>query len=161
MAARFSVIEQHFRELDLRDIPDSILLKGIRRTYRRCWRGLQKLHAEPGTDISHELRWQAGYAWIQLRLLDNRHPHRLKPFIAGLDRLGKLLGQDSDLAMPVDALQRHQEIGCSRVRTEFVIALAESRRIALLTTGLKLADRLFAEPPERFGAWLQHGNGHH
>jgi CHAD domain-containing protein len=155
LAARFGAIERRIGKLDLRRFSDDLLLKGIRRTYRRSRKLLRKLHAEPSTLNSHDLRRQVKYAWNQLRLLRKRDPHRYQPLIADLDRLGGLLGRDSDLALLVETLRRHRAIGCGHVRTEFIVALAESRRIAVLTTAIGLADRCLARKPGEFSAWLK------
>lgn len=159
LATRFDDIRQRIAALDLRGFSDATLLQGIRTSYRRCRKALQRLHAEPSTENSHDLRRQVKYTWNQLRLLRKRHPRKLRPLSAELDTLGTLLGQDSDLAMLVDLLQRRPETGCGHVRTEFIIALAESRRVALLTSSLRLSDRLFATPPARFGKWLERATG--
>jgi len=158
-ALDFGAIEHRIDRLDLHGFTRPMLLEGIRKTYRRCRVGLRKLHGEPCTRYSHDLRRRVKYAWNQLRLLRKCRSGIFKPFIAELGRLGDLLGEDSDISMLVETLQRHPEICCNRVRTEFIIALAEKRRIALLTESLRLADRLFVETPERFGAWLREGAG--
>ncbi|MEZ5543082.1 MAG: CHAD domain-containing protein [Pseudomonadota bacterium] len=154
LATRFGLIERHVAQLDLTQLSDAQLLQGIRKSYRRCRGLLRQLHREPSTENSHDLRRQVKYTWNQLRLLRKRDPQRLEPFIAGLDTLGRHLGKDSDLALLVDVLQRHPETGCGHIRTELIIALAEARRTAVLTASLRLADRLFAEPPGRFGSRL-------
>ncbi len=99
LTMRFTDIEQRVRDLDLRRLSRAMLLEGIGKTYRRCRTGLQKLHEIPSTENSHDLRRQVKYAWNQLRLIRRWQPGTFKPVITGLDRLGELLGQDSDLAM--------------------------------------------------------------
>ncbi|MGB5472103.1 MAG: CHAD domain-containing protein [Gammaproteobacteria bacterium] len=159
LTMRFNDIEQRVRDLDLRRVSRAMLLEGIGKTYRRCRTGLQKLHEIPSTENSHDLRRQVKYAWNQLRLIRRWQSGGFKPLIAGLDRLGDLLGQDSDLAMLAGTVQRHPELCCNRIRAEFVLALVEARRVVLLTASLRLADRLFAEPPDKFARWLKHGGG--
>jgi len=159
LASGFSAIEQQIRALDLQACSRPMLLAGIRKTYRRCRTGLEKLHAEPVTKNSHDLRRQVKYAWNQLRLIRKWEPGAFSPVIDDLDRLGRLLGEDSDIAVLVDTVQRHPEICCSRIRTEFIIALAEARRITVLTASLQLADRIFAGTPEGFGACLDRAAG--
>lgn len=159
LAAAFSAIGHRLCGLDLEGFSRPVLLSGIEQTYRRCRAGLQNLHDEPSTRNSHDLRRQVKYAWNQLRLLRKDRAGSFRPVIADLDRLGSLLGEDSDIAMLVEALQRHPEICCNRVRTEFITALAETRRVALLGAGLHLADGLFAATPEDFGSWLRRGTG--
>lgn len=157
LMTRFSVIEQQVEDLDLQQFSREMLLEGIQQTYRRCRAGLQKLHDEPNTENSHDLRRQVKYTWNQLRLIRKWQAGTFNPMCTELERLDGLLGQDSDIAMLVDTVQRHPEICCNRIRAEFIIALAETRRIALLTASLHLADRLFAKSPVKFGTWLNQG----
>jgi CHAD domain-containing protein len=159
LASRFHDIERRISNLDLQRVSRPKLLTGINKTYRRCRTSLERLRAEPSTENSHELRRQVEYTWNQLRLIRKRDPGKSKPMITGLDRLGRLLGEDSDIAMLVETLQRHPEICCNRIRCEFIIALAEARRIALLSASLRLADRLFSETPKDFSKWLNTGAG--
>ncbi len=159
LAHRFSAIEHRVRELDLQRLARPILLAGIRKTYRRCRTRLQVLHDEPSTENSHDLRRQVKYAWNQLKLVRKWGHDAFRPVIADLDRLGELLGRDSNIALLVETLQQHPEICCTRVRTEFIIALAEARRTALLSASLRLADGIFAAPPESFGKWLEQATG--
>jgi len=159
LTSGFNVIETRVLNLDLHRISRAKLLAGMQKTYRRCRTGLQKLHAEPSTENSHDLRRQVKYAWNQLRLIHKWEHGMFKPMVADLDRLGRLLGEDSDIALLVETLQRHPEICCTRIRTEFIIALAESRRTALLSASLRLADRIFAARPGYFGNWLEKGAG--
>jgi hypothetical protein len=71
-----------------RNLP--VLLQGIAKTACRTEYGQQPRPA-PAGKTGREPAVAA----------DKRYPRSLKPYIAGLDRLGRLLGQDSDLAMPV------------------------------------------------------------
>jgi len=151
LASGFGAIEQQVRDLDLQACSRPMLLAGIRKTYRRCRTWLRRLHAEPVSKNSHDLRRQVKYAWNQLRLIRKLEPGAFRTVIDDLDRLGRLLGEDSDIAVLVETVQRHPEICCSRVRTEFIIALAEARRIRVLTASLHLADRIFAGSQDGIG----------
>jgi len=159
LASGFSVIEERVRNLDLQRLTRQVLLSGILKTYRRCRSRLQSLHDVPSTDNSHELRRQVKYAWNQLKLVRKWGPDTFRPVIADLQRLGGLLGRDSNLALLVETLQQHPEICCTRIRTEFIVALAEARRTALLSASLRLADRIFAATPQEFGLRLEKGTG--
>ena len=140
--------------LDLSGFTRHMLLASVRRTYRTGRRALQALHAVPSTENSHEFRRQAKYLWYQLRLVHNWNPAVLKPVVTSLDELGELLGQDHDLAMLADTLNTHPEISCNDIRAELVNGLAETRRIALLSAGLRIADGVYADKPAGFITWL-------
>lgn len=154
LASRFHDIERRVAGLDLHRVSRPQLQKGIRKTYRRCQDRLKKLRAEPATENSHELRRQVNHAWSQLQLIRERDTDDLDPMIAELEQLGRLLGEDVDIAGLVSTLQQHPELCASPVRSELIFALAESRRIALLSAALRLADRLFSATPGRFRKWL-------
>jgi CHAD domain-containing protein len=136
--------------LDLSGFSRHMLLASVRRTYRSGRRALQALHDEPSTENSHEFRRQAKYLWYQLRLLHKWSPAVLKPVVTNLDELGELLGQDHDLAILSDTLKTHPEISCNPIRAELVNGLAETRRIALLSAGLRIADGVYADKPASF-----------
>lgn len=155
LAARLGEIERQAVNLDLHRLSDAMLLAGIGKTYRRCRSGLQALRDDPSTQNSHDLRRQVKYAWNQMKLVRSWNSDAFGPVTADLNRLGKLLGADSDMAMLAETLQRHPEICCSLGRCEFINALAETRRIELLSAGLRLAGKLFAHTPEHFGRWLE------
>jgi hypothetical protein len=96
------------------------------------------------------LHRQAEYLWYQLRMLEKQLPDNLQHMLNDLEELGEMLGDDNDLAVLVDTLRANPGICCNSVRAELIYSLAETRRIATLSAGLRLAQPIYASKPGRF-----------
>jgi CHAD domain-containing protein len=151
---RLEGLREQLDALDLTGFSHRMLLASVRKTYRNGRKALQVLHDDPSTENSHAFRRLVKYLWYQLRLLRNWNPAVLGPVVTNLDELGELLGQDHDLANLIDTLNAHPGISCNRTRAELVNGLAETRRITLLSAGLRIADGVYADKPESFISWL-------
>jgi len=69
-------------------------------------------------------------------------------FARDLDRLGKMLGEDHDLAVLLERLESHKSAWASEQRA------AQSKRARLGPAALKLAVRIFAARPRDFARRL-------
>jgi len=143
-------LEKCFSSLDLGQFTCAMLLDSAKESYREGRVALLALHTDPSTEQAHVLRKHVKYLWYQMRLLQQADTALIRQLIRELDDLGELLGQDHDLAMLAETLQRSPGICCNVVRCELVGGLIETRRIAILSTVLRLADRVYAVKPKRF-----------
>ncbi len=143
-------LERLLTQLDLGEFSEKKLLGSVLKTYRQGRDELSALRDEPSTEHGHALRKQAKYLWYQLRLLRESNNTKLLQLIQELNELGELLGQDHDLAVLSATLQRQPEICCNAVRSELVTGLIETRRVALLSAALRLADKIYLQKPKRF-----------
>jgi CHAD domain-containing protein len=122
----------------------------MRDVYRRGRKLQQALARDPSSENSHGLRRQAKYLWYQLRMLEKQVPEDVQAVIAELDGLGEMLGEDNDMAVLTETLRANPEICGNSVRAELIYSLAETRRIALLSAGLRISQRIYARKPGRF-----------
>jgi CHAD domain-containing protein len=123
---------------------------GLLRTYTRGRNGLEQARHDPSVENLHEWRKRTKDLWYHLRLL--------KPFAPGIvggaakdaDRLSKLLGDDHDLAVLHEALERGA--GELKVDVDAVLELIDHRRDQLQVEAVALGQRLYAERPKAFVA---------
>lgn len=133
--------------LDDTRIDAGTLLTGLTAGYRRGRRALARMEAAPDTENGHRLRRQAKYQYNQLRLLAAWNEAELKPLIDAFHELEDTLGKDHDLAVLGETLGRHPDLCRDGTRRELLVALIESRRIALMTRALRLARELYRDKP--------------
>jgi CHAD domain-containing protein len=143
-------LEKCFSRLDLGQFKCETLLDSAKQSYREGRAALASLHVEPSTNEGHALRKHVKYLWYQMRLLQKADTVLIRQLILELEELGELLGQDHDLAVLADTLQGSPGICCNAVRCELIGGLIETRRIAILSAVLRLADRVYAAKPKRF-----------
>lgn len=119
---------------------------GVERMYRSGRRAMRSIAQRPSTERLHEWRKRAKYLAITLQLLH----------AAGVEcgnaktragRLAQLLGDDHDLALLAQALQR---AGARRV----AIRKVEKKRRDLQKRAMKLGHRIYKRSPDRFAARL-------
>lgn len=148
-------LEKCFKRLDLVQFSCDTLLDSAKACYREGRAALGVLHVDPSTENAHVMRKHVKYLWYQMRLLQKVDTAQVRQLLLELDELGELLGQDHDLAMLAETLQGSPGICCNSVCCELVGGLIETRRIAILSAALQLADRVYARKPKRFLSGLK------
>lgn len=119
---------------------------GLERIYRHGRREMRRIVRRPGTKALHEWRKQAKYLAIALELLDAAGA-RCGKARQRAARLAELLGDDHDLALLVQALQR------AGARQASIRKLRKERR-QLQQRAVKLGGRIYARSPGRFAKRL-------
>jgi CHAD domain-containing protein len=152
---RLGHISSAFGNIDFEQITRRTLFSGIATSYRRGRRAYSSLAAEPDTNNAHALRKQAKYLYYQLQFIRAWHEEALAPVSEKFHRLEETLGNDHDLAVLVDALAVQPQLCPDRTRRELLNALAESRRITLLSNALRLAGEQYRDKPRVYRKWLQ------
>ncbi len=148
-------ISQGLQHLDYSAMTVDTLIAGLANSYRNGRRTLKILQQQPTTHNSHEFRKHTKKCWYQLRLLQKWNPEILSVRISQLDRLGKLLGQDHDLALLSDTLVTIPCCNDKPRRTEILKGLIETRRIVLLSQSLRAANQLYTDKTGRFTNWFE------
>lgn len=138
-------LAQQLAGLNLEQLSRKTLRAGVRKTNQRCRRALKELRSSPTTENSHAFCRQLKCLWYQLRLLRKRKSIKLLQHTDTLRDIEQTLGQDNDLAVLIETLHHHPEITGNPVCREFLVSLAETRRIALLSRTLRLAAPVFAD----------------
>lgn len=128
-------------------IPE-ILLKGLRRTYKRGRDRLQAAISDSSVTNNHNFRKSVKYLWYQLQLLRNVWPGVLGGYVSALDKIGEKLGTEHDLAeleteIKQGNILQHEEI-------EKIISDLASVRKKLQIQVWPLAEKIYAETPGAF-----------
>lgn len=103
---------------------------------------------------AHNFHWwrkRVKYLRHQMELLRPMFPEVLEGYIAALDHLGELLGEEHDLAELVALLAEHPELCSDDAELTLMVALAEHRRTELQIKALAIGRKVYAESPKAFG----------
>ena len=129
------------------------LLEGLVQTHRRGAKALGMFVREGDDEHAHEWRKQVKHLWYQARLLQAAAPAMIEPVIAMADECAEALGDDHDLAVLVELLDR--EDGPRRhlgdAATDRAAAAARGRQTELRSRALLLGRLLYAEASPAFG----------
>jgi CHAD domain-containing protein len=121
------------------------LVAGAARAYRRGSAALAAARDEPDVERLHDLRKRVKDLWYHARLLEEAWPRMLKAEAKAAHELSDLLGDDHDLAVLAERVR-----GGTFVDDAAILELIARRRTALQDEALRLARRLYAEPPKAF-----------
>lgn len=128
---------------------------GLFRTYRRGRREMRLAEREPTAHNFHWWRKRVKYLRHQMELLRPMFPEVLDGYIAALDHLGELLGEEHDLAELVALVSEQPEMCSDDAEVTLIIALAEHRRSELQADALAIGRKAYAESPKAFATRLE------
>jgi CHAD domain-containing protein len=136
------------------------LVRGAVRAYARGRRALAAVDDDPSVDNLHALRKRVKDLWYHARLLEEAWPRVLKAQAKAAHALSDVLGDDHDLAVLAERIERGLDAGAGTpVDEEAVLDLIARRRTALQAEARGTAQRLYAESPKAFrrrlGAYLE------
>jgi CHAD domain-containing protein len=123
---------------------------GLRRGYARGRAGLEQARSHPTVEELHEWRKRTKDLWYHMRLLKPLAPGIVGGAAKDAQELSKLLGDDHDLAVLHETLERGA--GDLKVEVDAVLALIDHRRDQLQVEAILLGQRLYAERPKEFVA---------
>lgn len=129
---------------------------GLTKTYRRGRKAMKRAYRKPSSERFHEWRKRVKYHWYHMRLLEAVWPVALDGRIAALDELGDLLGDEHDLAVLEQTLDRGANEPPAVKDLKEIKDLIAARRQALQYQGRQIGGRLYAEKPYRFTARISH-----
>lgn len=125
---------------------------GLERSYTRGRDALARVRSCPSVEDLHDWRKRTKDLWYHLRMLKPASPGIVGGAAKEADELSKLLGDDHDLAVLRDSLERAAGLA---VDVDAVLELIDHRREQLQAQALPLGDRLYAEPPKVFVRRMQ------
>lgn len=126
---------------------EQVIVAGFTESYRRARRALKAALAHPSAAGLHEWRKQIKYHRYQVRLFQHAWPAALEVHCDELKRLTDLLGDDHDLVLVRQMLERpanRQREGICEL-----LDLLDRRRLELQAEAIPLGRLLFAEKPKR------------
>jgi CHAD domain-containing protein len=141
-------VRRKLRKKSRFNVDFKVLLKGIVRSYRKGRRSLIVLETAPTLEGLHDLRRRVKDQVYQLRLFTDLSPSILGPETDEFELLAEQLGEHRDLASLKSALE--SSLGTPGVvpdRRE-VTDWTEKRLFELEEAAMRLARRLYSEPPK-------------
>jgi CHAD domain-containing protein len=121
---------------------------GLLTSYRRGRRAAQQARSEPTAENLHTWRKRTKDHWYHLRLLRPLAPHIMRGQAEEAHELADLLGDDHDLAVLRDRLERIA--GNLSAEVDAVNGVLDHRRAELQADAFHLGDRVYAEGPKSF-----------
>jgi CHAD domain-containing protein len=124
------------------------LQPGLERTYARGRDALDRARRHPTAENLHDWRKRTKDLWYHLRMLKPVSPGIVGGSVKEADELSTLLGDDHDLAVLRESLER----GADRLAVDLdaVLELIDHRREELQARAFAIGSRLYAEPPRAF-----------
>ncbi|HEX3561348.1 MAG TPA: CHAD domain-containing protein [Solirubrobacterales bacterium] len=127
-----------------------LLGPGLHRSYRRGRKRLRTVEEEASVTNLHELRKRVKDLWYQLRLIADADSEMLGSLADHAHDLSDHLGDDHDLALLRDQVQRRRDAFASPGDQRHLLEEIDQRRGELQFAAISLGDRIYAEKPKRF-----------
>jgi Uncharacterized conserved protein len=127
-----------------------LLGPGLHRSYRRGRKRLRSVEEEASVTNLHELRKRVKDLWYQLRLIADADSAMLGSLADHAHDLSDHLGDDHDLALLRDQVQRRRDAFASPGDQRHLLEEIDQRRGELQFAAISLGDRIYAEKPKRF-----------
>jgi len=132
-----------------------LLSPGLHRSYRRGRKRLLAVEEEASVTNLHELRKRVKDLWYQLRLIRDADRELIGSLADHAHDLSDHLGDDHDLALLREQVQRRRDAFASPVDQRHLIEEIDQRRGELQFAAISLGDRIYAEKPKRFAKRLE------
>ena len=157
-----SMLKKGLGRIKLLPIPEdswALVSESMKKVYSRGFEAYNEILKNPTAENHHEWRKRVKYLMYQLRFIESAWPEILSAFEEQFNSLSDFLGDDHDLAV----LQEHLEKGTVQFKRktdrELFESLVESYSDSLREQAMILGERLYAEEPgmfkERFETYLE------
>jgi CHAD domain-containing protein len=127
-----------------------LLGPGLHRSYRRGRKRLRAVEEQASVTNLHELRKRVKDLWYQLRLITDADREMLGSLADQTHDLSDHLGDDHDLALLREQVQRRRDAFSSPGDQRHLLEEIDQRRGELQFAAISLGDRIYAEKPKRF-----------
>jgi CHAD domain-containing protein len=128
---------------------------GLHRTYRRGRKQLRTVQEEASVASLHELRKRVKDLWYQVRLIRDADKHMLGALADHAHDLSDHLGDDHDLALLRETVQRRRVAFADPAEKRHLIEQIDQRRGELQFAAISLAERIYSDKPKRFSKRLE------
>ncbi len=123
---------------------------GLHRTYRRGRKRLRTVEEDASVTNLHELRKRVKDLWYQVRLIGDADKHLLGPLADHAHDLSDHLGDDHDLALLRETVQRRRAAFADPAHKRHLLEQIDQRRGELQFAAISLAERIYDDKPKRF-----------
>lgn len=156
-ATRVHRVDKRMAALELDGDGFDLIAAGVEKTYRRARRAFRRAGQDGSTPTFHRWRKHTKAHAYQFELLQLAWPEVMANWRRKLQILGRLLGDEHDLALLQEWLARDWRDKADRHNVRALLELIASRRTELREDALDLGRRAFAEKPaalnRRLTAW--------
>jgi CHAD domain-containing protein len=142
--------QQHLGKLRLPSDDWLLIEPGLEKIYRACRRRMQCAFVGAGDAAFHQWRIRLKNLYFVLQFLHTAWPARLRPLVAGLQKVQQQIGKDHDLAVLVTTLPSLPRGNGSDLSTHRVQRYLKRRSRKLRRDCRPLAERLLEEKPRSF-----------
>jgi CHAD domain-containing protein len=133
----------------LREGEPALIVRALKRVYRRARRAMSKARTERSAEYLHEWRKQVKYLWHQLQMLEPLQVHEIRERSDQLHKLSDHLGNDHDLSVLREKVLARPGV-ISRSASRALLRAVEKRRASLQQKAFALGRRLFSDRPSEF-----------
>jgi CHAD domain-containing protein len=127
-----------------------VIAPGLHRSYRRGRKRLRAVEDEASVTNLHEFRKRVKDLWYQLRLIRDADRAMLEPLADHAHDLSDHLGDDHDLALLRDQVQRRRDAFASPGDERHLLQEIDQRRGELQFAAISLGERIYSDKPKRF-----------
>ena len=129
---------------------ESLIAKGVERTYRRGRKTLAKVRKDPTDHNVHEWRKRVKDLWYDLRIVEEADPEAVRARADLAHDVSDRIGDHHDLAILAEDIgERPEGIG-ERKSREALIARIGERQSELAEEAIGLGKKLYAKKPKKF-----------
>jgi CHAD domain-containing protein len=133
------------------------LRPGLERIYRRGRRSMRAAAEEPTTERLHEWRKRSKDLWHAVQILRPAAPKRMKSLAKRAHRLSDLLGDDHDLAVLREQVERADGSFEREASRTALLAVIDRRRLSLQRDAFKLGAKIYKARPKSLGRSVERG----
>lgn len=143
-----SALTQEMQHWKLSGKGFGLLANGLRRTYSDGVRDLARAERDASDELLHEWRKRVKDHWYHCQLLSPCWPDALESRADQLKQVADALGDDHDLAMMAQLMEREPDLFGAPETREQLQRCIQQRREQLQQRALRLGRRLYAEGPK-------------
>jgi CHAD domain-containing protein len=158
MASAAAELEQGRSRIDslpLKGDSWDVIGPGLHRTYRRGRKRLRAVEEAATVTNLHELRKRVKDLWYQLRLIRDTDRDLLEPLADHAHDLSDHLGDDHDLALLREQVQRRAAAFTDPGDQRHLLEQIDQRRGELQFAAISLGGRIYDEKPKKFSKRLE------
>jgi CHAD domain-containing protein len=127
-----------------------LIAPGLHRSYRRGRKRLRAVKEDASVTNLHELRKRVKDLWYQVRLIREADSEMLGSLADHAHDLSDHLGDDHDLALLRDEVQRRADAFAGASDQRHLLEQIDTRRGELQFAAISLAERIYDDKPKKF-----------
>jgi len=128
---------------------------GLRRVYRRGRRRMRAAAGEPSDENLHDWRKRVKDLWHASQILRAAAPKRMRRLSRRAHQLSDLLGEDHDLAVLRDRIERSGARFEDNAAQAALVGIIDRRRQRLKHEAFRLGAKLYEQSPKRFAGSIE------